>query len=1050
MHFLVSFHTPCLRLIRRLCLPRRYIAATHAHIVGAVAGAVAASQRAASHALHAEVGYSRQGAQTETDVIAEATSVAAEDASAYSPASAAASSTAGTLIFPPSPTVAPLRPAWTVDQMYAILQRHEFLCGRIPLLCPASMSAGLTTSFLPTAVDNAAEDLDTAARDPHRASPRRGPGVSATAVREIQEVLDRLAQDPHRLRALNEKQRHRLVTAACRVGYAVGLHSRCCALYADTLLLGRCVSDGDRYGQPAAASGPSLPSKAALELAEVALPSVVLRDSCSIPDFIIDAAGQAADLTTLHLCLPQDAHASPTEASAVASSSLLTTLYVYAQCVRVLLSHGWGGCLASRAADVDRRTDTSGERVSRQSRDVGGPPADCLNGIAAGTRNASTCAAAVASPATALSHTTPGEASEQERWRYLALTALRRLRIDAVDAEDFLRTSLQRASYRYTDACGDWTAVHSSVYAQAFCYWLEEEEVAVSTPLACQRRPQYDGEVEGRAGEEHHCISTRAATSAKPTASAPVLLTVPALLMLLRTAVVARQHDIAEWATLWVDACLEEWARSSKVAAACRIAAPLPPIGNPSAQSLPQLDALLAWYLRYLQQSGQRRRAVSWLSSLRRRQATVPILASALATLSVAREAARLASDEVDADLAMWCLQLCLRDTAPALSPGHTDIFQCLCAYARCGLPNFDMVLQSLRKNGLLTPTPEEELFVRLLHARRSVYWRTEWERCVAPYIAEEEEGAQGQDGLETDSGDAEKAQGSPRATRWPPSRPVTLRTLERAPSREGAPTTSLVYGDEVEPLDGSWGGPASSSGSPHELSAHRPTPLSSVFSSRVIYQLLLILQEGEHPSFMSYYRALLLTFSERATPQDRAKWVVLALKWAIQLHGRARRADVVYIALEVEQLTRLQQRHTDATTASSLSLSPEVWHRLSRKWAMLYQQYPPALWRRAATTEMGSGGGTRRDAPPQQLLCIPSAAVLSTTPVLARFAKRRCLLPSSAISATELLRTSRRASAEATVTRCSQNDTTIAKWPSPGAADLESWMNYVGTVRRF
>ncbi|KAG5474135.1 hypothetical protein CUR178_04246 [Leishmania enriettii] len=1065
MRFAPSSHTACLRPIRDLCIPRRYIALTHAYLAGTATGASAASQRTESSALHAHARYSRQGAQSEMEVIAEATSVAADVVSACSSVNGTASSALAAPTSPPSPTVAPQKSAWTVEQVYAILRRHESLCDRIPFLSTASTSMGLMTSPLPTAVETAADDLDTEAHDPRRVSPRCGPRASAAAVQEIRELLGRLAQDPQRLSALDEKQRRRLVTAVCRVGYAVGLHSQCCALYADMVLLGRCVTHGHHGGQSAAVPGSALSSDPALGSAEMLLPSVVVRAPSSVPDFIIDAAGKVADLTTLHLCLPQDTHVSPTEAGAAASPSLLTALHVYVQCVRVLLSYGWGGCLASKALVADRRADSSDESVSSQSRNVEGLPVHPLIRATAGTRNASPDAATVASPTTrALSNTTPAEAFGEERWRCLALTALRRLRINDVDAADVLGTCLRRARYRYADTGGDWAAAQSSVYAHIFRYWLEEKDIAVGTPSACQRLSPSYSEAENVANGEHRLTSSRATTYGKPCASAPVLLTVPALVALLRTAVVARQDDIAEWATLWVDACLEEWARASKGAAAnagkckqnvsfdtapCCIAAPLPLMDNPSAQSLPQLDVLLAWYLRYLQQSGQRSRAVRWLSTLRRRQRSTPILASALSTLPVAREAARLASDKLDGELAMWCLQLCLGDTTPALSPGHADILQCLCAYARCGLPNFDMVLQSLRKNGLLALTPEEELFVRLLHARRSVNWRTECERCVAPYIAEEEE-VQELNGVETSLGDAGEAQGHPRATRTPPSRVVTLRILEPAQSREGAPTTSLMYPDDGASLDGSECGPATPSESPQEFSAHHSTALPSVFSSRVIYQLLLILQEGEHPSFMSYYRALLLTFSEHVTPQDRARWAVLALMWAIQLHGSARSADVVYIAREVEQITRLQQTHTDAAAASSLPLSPAVWHSLSRKWAMLYQQYPLTLWHRAAAAAIDSDRDTRCDAPPRRLLCTPSAAALSTTPVVARFAKRRHLLPSATVSATELLHTSQCVGVEATVARCSASDGTVTYWPPNGGADFESWVKYVGAVQRF
>ncbi|CBZ35925.1 hypothetical protein, conserved [Leishmania donovani] len=1064
-----SFYAACLRPIHRLHLSRRQIAVTHAYFVATATGAAAASQMTESRAIYAHARSSPPGAQGQTDIIAEATSVAVVDTNASASTNATAFTAQATHISDSSPSATAPQPAWTVEQVYAILRKHESLCNRILLLSSAPLSMGLAASPLPAAVETAVEGLDTVSHSPHHVSTRRGPHANAAAVRDIRVLLDHLSQAPQRLGALHEKQRHRLVTKVCCLGYAVGLYSRCCALYADTVLLARGASDGGRNREPGALLESSLSHEHALRFSEALLPTVAVRAPSSVPDFIIDAAGKAADLTTLRLCLPHDVHASPAEASATASLISLTALHVYAQCVGVLLRHGWGGCLASTATDIGVRTAVADGGVPHESCDADeGIPADPVISSTAVTRNAATAAAAAAASLTTRMSPTiaPAEASGEQAWRDFALTVLRHLRIDDADAADFLRTSLRRASYRYADTGGDWAAAQSSVYAQIFRYWLAEEEAVANTLLARQGLPQHDSEVDGEADGEHRRISVRTTSSEKQRVSAPVLLTVPALLTLLRTAVVAHQHDIAEWATLCVDACLEEWARASKVAAAGaskgrqhdgfdaaahRIAAPLPPMDNPSAQSLPQLDTLLAWYLRYLQQSSQRPRAVRWLSRLRRRQSTVPILSSALATLPVAREAARLASDELDAELAMWCLQLCLGGTTPALSPGHADIFQCLCAYARCGLPNFDMVLQSLRMNELLAPTPEELLFVRLLHARRSVNWRTEWEHCVAPYIVEDgEEELQKSDGERVDVKVSGETQGGVRATTRPPSRRVTLRMVEPAQSREGAPSSWPMCTGVDESLEETGGGRVPSSES-RVSSTQRPTALSSVFSSRVIYQLLLILQEGEHPAFMSYYRALLLTFSEHVTPQDRARWVVLALMWAIQLHGSARSEDVVYIAREVEQLCELQQTHTHAATASSLPLSPEVWHSLSRKWTALYQQYPLSLWHRAAATEAGSGSDTRHGSPLRRLQCTPSAGLLAATPALTRFAKRRHLLPSAVVSATELLRKSRRVSSEVKITeRYSDGDAAVVHWPPREGADFESWANYVGTVRRF
>ncbi|KAG5490366.1 hypothetical protein JKF63_00486 [Porcisia hertigi] len=1060
MHRASFFCAPYLRPIRRPGPKCRPVTATHMSFMAAATAASAASQLTGSRMFFDRVKSSGHGVETQTEDLVAATSLTSEGASVSASASANASSAQRAQISIPSSSEIPQKTPWTAEQVYSILRRHESLCDRIPLLSSASLSMGLVTSLLPADAKTTLESLQSVHHSSHGMPPRSGPRASAEAVREVRVLLDRLAQDPEPLSALHEKQRHRLVTEACRLGYAVGLYSRCCALYVNMVLLARGTSVGGRDKQPAASSGTSLPHESVVEYPRVPLSTVASGDTSPTPDFIIDAAGETADLTTLHMCLLRDTHASLTEANITVTPRSLTALHVYAQCVRALLRHGWGGFLTSKATNDGVCTSGLDAGDPRESKDVEDIQIDPAIRTTEATHDASNTAADPALPTPrALLETAAVETSGQQRWHDFALTVLHHLRIDDDDVEDFLRTSLWKASYRNADTGGDWGAAQSCVYAQVFRYWLKEEEVLANHYSAPQRPPQHDRKVESETG-------------GKRRESAPVLLTVPALVTLLRTAVVARQHDVAEWATLCVDACLEEWIRDSKTTVSntdkdtqhCslgpadhRIAAPLSSLNTPSAQVLPQLDTLLSLYLRYLQQSSQQSRAVRWLSRLRRRQHTVPILSGALGTLSVAREAARLASDELDGDLAMWCLQLCLSDTTSSLPPGHADIFQCLCAYARCGLPNFDVVLQSLLKNELLSPTPEEILFLRLLHARRSVNWRTEWEQCVAPYITEEEEVPEVNGGCgEVKTGG--EVQGGADTIRPPPSRIVRLQVRESKPLCKDAPSALPLYIGEDQSLDDS-GGSRMPSSEGQMLSVQHPPMLSSVFSSRVIYQALLILQEGEHPAFMSYYRTFLLTFSDHITPQVRARWVVLAIMWAIQLQGSARSEDVVYIAREVEQLTQLQQACTHAATAATATTAPphlppfstELWHSLGRKWTALYQQYPLSLWKRAATVQTDSTSDPHHNHSSRQLLCTPSAAALATTPVLTRFSKRRHLLPSAVIPATELLRTSRHSNAAlAYAGKRIDGDAAAAHWLPPDYMDLNLWVNYVEASQQF
>ncbi|KAK7200294.1 hypothetical protein NESM_000082200 [Novymonas esmeraldas] len=922
-----SFHAAHIRSIRRLCPPRRHLAVTHA-ISAVVAPGVAASvpqlveprafyaYTADRHSLHT----SGTSGCADSEASAPHTTHGNAGASQHQQQQQQQRTSA-----------VKKRPGWTEQEAHAALRRCESLCQRTSPLSAAPLSEReLSTSHAAGADGAGPSQLH------HSPLPARpGTGASAAAVHEVWQLLDSLALEPQRLSTLADKQRHRFVSEACRLGHAVGLHSRCCTVYAEAMLLPRASRHRDLQQQ----QGQGHAASAVLNRAD--------EVQWSVPDFVIAAAGEVDDLATLQLCLDAGNSTPAMEAVDAASPSRLTALHVYAQCIRVWLRRGWHS--ESAPATVTAAADA---------------------GAALPERDASTTTADTSASV---------GLSEQQRWHDLTLEALRHLSIRDGEAAAVLRTSLQRARYRHVDTGGDWSAAQAVVYAQVYQHWLGDE------------------------------VAGRAAAS-----SPRVLLTVPALVTLMRTAVSARQHDVAEWATLCVDACLEEWGSpptDSTTAAPHerRLAAPLPPTASPSTQTLPQLDTLLALYLRHLQQSGQRRRAVRWLSRLRRLPSTAPVAVSALTTLPVAREAARIAGDELDAELATWCLELCLGASTAAIRPSHADILHCLCAYARCGLPNFESVLHSLHQNELLRPSLEELLYVRLLHARRSVNWRAEWEACIAP--------------LSTVS-EAHIVEDGTAAGRRP-SRVVTLRTApltERHMLHGGA---GLV--DEENVGDG-----------------NAPVEVSDVFSPRVVGQALLVLQEGEHGDFMAYYRAFLHSFSAQATPHDRGRWVMLALLWATQLRGSARQEDLVYIAREVEQLTRLQRQNAHSPAPSRPTALPaEVWRGLSRNWAVLYQQYPPSLWSRAvAERDTDACQGTPPPPAARQLLCTPSAAALATTPGLTRFAKRRRLLPAAVTSATELLRGSHYA---ASAVRSVQGaGGSVDHRSPPGGADVDTWIDYL------
>ncbi|KPI83238.1 hypothetical protein ABL78_7741 [Leptomonas seymouri] len=914
----------------------------------------------------------------------------------------------------------------TLEQLDAFVRRHDHLCRRVFLFSASpttSASAAAGRTVPPKLHGDGVEDdelVNGAPDGQHRHSPR-AIYANEAVVKEIRAMLDRVAQEPHVFSALTDKQRHRWITDVCRIGYVVGLHSRCCALYVDTVLLASrkhrtSTGEGSNFDLQTLAHESSAVNKVSFT---------------SIPEFIIDAAGETADLPTLEHCL---AYAAPAviKPDAVASSpgttealemnsGWLAVLHVFVQCVRVALQHGWHGLQHSAVMEPHLKDESSGVEEGA-----------AVDGKVKRPRGGGGTAEAPLSDARSI----------EERWHHFTMRVLRLMCIHD-DTEAFFKATLRSARYHHVYAGGDWPAAQASVYASCFRCWLGEAgDTRVGTAFPA---------TVGSTAQEQNATEARLSPLVSP--SPMVRPTCPALVMLLRTAVAAHQHDIAEWATLYVDMYLDDWTSDGgcNSATASLAAAITPAVSTSRTATTAQLDVLLVWYLRYLKQSNQRPRACCWLHQLRTRQQISPLLSGALQSLPVLRIAARLAGEERNADLALWCLQLCLGD-APGLSPTHHDIFTCLCAYARCGLPTFDMVLQSLQSNGLLSPTVEELLFVRLLHARRSVSWRSEWEQCIAPYVvtAPREREGWGQD-------------------------------HSSATQREASTVTLRLFAT-VDP--GGTGALASSAPSPktfHEhcvkepedscaLAHHNDTPTvgegasvapsaTAIFSTRVIYEMLLLLQEGEHPDFMSYYRAFLITFNACVTVNDRARWAILALSWASLQHGWAPLEDVVYVVREVEQLMGLQEDHLslrceskgNAAASRPLPIAADLYRSLERRWASLYQQYPPSWWatlcpEKARSTYAGSAGEAVLLDPVvfEKMAAKARAFAATTIPVFGRCVKKRHRLPTAEFSASEMLLSSVGCSA-------SKSD---GEFPHQQAEtlhqmDRELWAAYVATVKR-
>ncbi|RNF19821.1 uncharacterized protein Tco025E_04060 [Trypanosoma conorhini] len=95
-------------------------------------------------------------------------------------------------------------------------------------------------------------------------------------------------------------------------------------------------------------------------------------------------------------------------------------------------------------------------------------------------------------------------------------------------------------------------------------------------------------------------------------------------------------------------------------------------------------------------------------------------------SIAAVQSAARVAGHAVDEELAVWCLQALLSEGQP-VPPSSQDIFVCLIALAKCRATNFKKLLHALEESCIIALSEEERLYLDLLFARRSVFWREEF-----------------------------------------------------------------------------------------------------------------------------------------------------------------------------------------------------------------------------------------------------------------------------------------------------------------------------------
>lgn len=513
----------------------------------------------------------------------------------------------------------------------------------------------------------------------------------------------------------------------------------------------------------------------------------------------------------------------------------------------------------------------------------------------------------------------------------------------ANDPEGVLSASLHVAHYTYHDTV-NLSSTQAAVYALVFQRWLEADD----------RSPADDGRGSGSRGGKKN--------RNQKLSSSEVLhrITAFGLMTLLRSALKARRWDVVEWTAIYVDLYLLALKTAFEQPSANCVAEPAVPL---------HLDGLVALYLRCLQQSRQSHRAMAWLQRLKN-DLPRPLMAVVESSLPVLRVAARLAGEEFSGEIALWSLERCL--TGAALSD---DIYTCLCAYARCGLPNYPAVVESLRQNGLLNVSEEAIAFCQLLHARRSVSWQEEIESIYRPYLS-----------AEISLGDRQ-------------CNTAAVISVRRR---------SLVGVASVNDV------------------------LSRLLTPRVMYQTLLIFQEREHRHFMAYYRFFLTTSCTQLTLADRAHWAAIALVWAIAQANKAAVEDVVYIAREVYQLVQ-QQEKTRQRQCSTFhrALDPVLWQSVLKKWHMLLQQYPHEWWTTALTVTAAQQGGTDEVAQRVEwekfLRPSPQQSAIAT-PLFARFLKKRHLL-SLSISSFDLLHDTTVASQQQQQQQQRQGDRSMVSW---------------------
>ncbi|CCW67328.1 unnamed protein product [Phytomonas sp. Hart1] len=407
----------------------------------------------------------------------------------------------------------------------------------------------------------------------------------------------------------------------------------------------------------------------------------------------------------------------------------------------------------------------------------------------------------------------------------------------------------------------------AAVYHQVFRHWCLQHSDA---PKSQERHDHDDG------------------TPNKEGYSVPSWFTAHCLHEFMRSVIYTRRHDIAEVYSLHVDLF---WRRRRR--------SPLAPHHTEKPLDYDE-DALVGSMVRYFAFSRQTRRGVLWVQSL------MSQFPGYVPSIPVCNGIARLAAAERDISLSKWCLSHLLSETQP-VPPTSTELYACLCANARVGIPNFDQVLHSLQENQLVQLTEEELLHLRLLHCRASTQWQniSTIVRQAAPSVASINDGNIGA--------------------------ALTL-------SSTGVFTAEDDYRSFgiARILDGRF--------------EYLETNPRSVFSIRNLDQLLLVMQESEHSHFLAYYRFFLSRYMNLLSLEKRAQWAGLALVWALTRVGKMSKEDILYIAWEVAQLLQLQRTgdpKVDRTPNETLDvILPGTEKSLRRRWGMICIHFPQAWWK--------------------------------------------------------------------------------------------------------